>query len=66
MACCLTEGCVDLTPLDCAAAGGAVDPDTLTCGERKLRSLLSKCDMNGDNRVNGGDIQIFILRLLEN
>ncbi|GEM_PF-1548790 len=66
MACCLTEGCVDLTPLECAAAGGAVDPDTLTCGERKLRSLLRKCDMNGDNRVNGEDIQVFILRLMEN
>ncbi|MCB9863874.1 MAG: hypothetical protein H6820_11005 [Phycisphaerales bacterium] len=66
MACCLPNGCVDLTPMDCAASGGISDPDTLRCNQRRTRNRLQRCDVNADGRIDSGDIQAFVSRLLEN
>ncbi len=65
-ACCFpNEGCLELTPSDCAVAGGAPQGAGSDCDAADC-TFLDACpgDLNGDGLINGADIQHFVNLLL--
>jgi len=64
-ACCYSGGsCIEGSPTDCSAAGGVYDGNGTTCTpnscEQACPGPFVLGDMNGDDDVNGGDIQGFV------
>lgn len=58
-ACCLESGCSDIPAFDCLVTGNLFIPNQLCEADPCSPCLTCEADMNGDQRLDGSDVQGF-------